>query len=101
RRVGWLPDYEIHHHGVTLLESERQDYDTVSRQVDDLAENLRQMGIDSSRAFSMQAQQGDVGDAVRAYVAATSRRKDLLYRATERTRVAGAVVTRALRVRPR
>jgi superfamily II DNA or RNA helicase len=101
RAVGWLPDYEIHHHGVTLHPDEQLEYETVSRRVDDLADQLRQMGIDSSRAHSLQGQRGDTGDAVRAYIAATSRRKDLLYRVRERTRIAARLVTDALAVRER
>lgn len=101
RQIGWLPDYEIHHHGLTLHEDERQEYESISRQVDDLADHLRQMGIDTSRAHSLQSQGGDVGEAVRAYVAATSRRKDFLYRARERSRVAARVVAASMRGRTR
>lgn len=97
RTIGWLPEYEIHHHGLTLHEDERHEYESISRQVDDMADHLRQMGIDTSRAHSLQAQPGEVGDAVRAYVAATSRRKDFLYRARERSRVAARVVARSMR----
>lgn len=99
RRVGWLPDYQIYHHGLTLHAKERQDYEAISRRVDDLGDRLRQLGVDTTRAQMLRGQQGDVGDAARAYVSATSSRKDLLYRARERTRVAAKIVTKALGAR--
>lgn len=101
REIGWLPEYQIHHHGITLHDDERQEYEVISRRVDDLADQLRQMGVDSSRAFSMQGQQGDLGEAVRSYVAATARRKDFLYRARDRGRVAARIVARSMRDRDR
>src|SRR5699024_10586745 len=58
RRLGWLPDYRIHHHGLRLTDTERHDYDAISRRVDDLADRLREMGVDSSRAHSLQARPG-------------------------------------------
>lgn len=96
RRVGWLPDYEIHHHGLTLHPDERAQYDTISRRIDDLGDQLRQMGIDTTRAMALRGKQGDLGELVRSYVGLTTRRKDLLYRARERTRVAAQIVTEAM-----
>ena len=96
REIGWLPDYRIEHHGVTLTDEERREYEALSRKVEDLAENLRQAGVESSRAFSMQRQEGDLGDLARSYVAATSRRKDFLYKVKERSRVAAKVVDKAM-----
>jgi len=96
REIGWLPEYTIHHHGITLHEEERNQYEKLSRRADDMAENLRQAGVASSRAFSMQRQQGELGDLARAYVAATARRKDFLYRAKDRSRVAAKIVEKAM-----
>lgn len=101
RRAGWLPDYEIHHHGLTLHPDERRDYESISRRIDDLGDQLRQMGIDTTRAMGLRGRQGDVGDLVRSYVGLTTRRKDLLYRARERTRVAAQIVTEAMAGRER
>ena len=96
RALGWLPSYEIHHHGLTLRDDERREYASISRRVDDVVDQLRSMGIDTGRAQSLQGAPGEVGDVARSYVSLTSLRKDLLYRATERTRVAVRLVTREL-----
>ncbi|MCW2620681.1 MAG: hypothetical protein JWL64_283, partial [Frankiales bacterium] len=87
REVGWLPDYRIHHHGVALDADERRDYDRLSRQVDDLADRLRSLGREPAQARRLVSQPGDLGATASAYVSATAQRKDLLYRAPERTRV--------------
>jgi superfamily II DNA or RNA helicase len=88
RLAGWLPNFTVHHHGVQLLSEERPEYDRLSRQIDDLSDRIRGHGADASRARSLVAQRGDLGQLASAYVAATAKRKDLLYRARERTRVA-------------
>jgi superfamily II DNA or RNA helicase len=87
RRAGWLPDYQLHHHGVTLTADERARYDAVSRRVDDTMEALRDMGIAPERARSVASRKDEVGHAASTFVALTSERKDLLYRAAERHRV--------------
>ena len=96
RALDWLPKYEIHHHGLTLLPEERLEYASISRRVDDAGDQLRGLGVETARAQSLQGQPGEVGNAARTYVALTSKRKDLLYRARERTRVAVRIVTQAL-----
>jgi len=101
RRVGWLPDYQVHHHGVSLLPVEQTDYERMSRRVDDAADQLRELGGDSSRAHHLQGRSDEVGLAARAYVALTSNRKDILYRAKERERVAVRIVTQAMGSGPR
>jgi superfamily II DNA or RNA helicase len=93
---GWLPDYDIHHHGLRLTSEERREYESLSRRVDDLADHLRKLGFDASRAQHLQTRRDDVGQAARSYVGVTSQRKDLLYRARERTRVAQRLVADAL-----
>jgi len=98
RSIGWLPDYTVHHHGLTLLPPERQEYEQLSRRIDEAAGDLRDLGGESTRARQLQARQDDVGRAARAYVALTSNRKDLLYRAAERGRVAARIVGSAVEV---
>ena len=61
RSVGWLPDYEVHHHGVSLLAAEQADYERMSRRVDDAADRLRELGGDSSRAHHLQGRNDEVG----------------------------------------
>lgn len=96
RRIGWLPEYQLNHHGLGLHPTERDRYEAVSRRVDELADELRSLGADTSRAQSLQGRNDDLGLAAKSYVAATSQRKDLLYRARERTRVATRLVLDAL-----
>jgi superfamily II DNA or RNA helicase len=101
REAGWLPDYEIDHHGVQLDDVERRRYDEVSRQVDDAADRMEQLGADTTRARSLSRRDDAVGKSAQQYVAATAVRKDLLYRAGERTRIATAIVQDAFRRRGR
>lgn len=101
RRGGWLPDYVIHHHGVTLLPEERTEYDGVSRRIDDLGDQLASLGGDKTRARAYASRQDELGKIARQYVTATARRKDLLYRAAERHRVAVSLVRTALREKQR
>jgi superfamily II DNA or RNA helicase len=96
---GWLPAYEIHHHGVELHPGERRRYDKLTREVDDAADQLRDLGVLTSQARRVARRSDESGAAARAYVAATSRRKDLLYRGNERERVTMRVV-RDLHERP-
>ncbi len=93
---GWLPDYEIHHHGIQLTDGERHEYDKVSRQVDDLADELRSLGFEAGRVQQLQRRGGEVASVARKYIAVTSRRKDLLYRATDRSRVAHRIIEDSL-----
>lgn len=100
REVGWLPDYTIHHHGVTLAAGERRDYDRLSRLVDDLADQLRSLGKEPGRARALMGRSDAVGQAAAGYVGATARRKDLLHRARERRRVTTAVLERTFATDP-
>lgn len=100
REVGWLPNYAIHHHGVTLAADERRDYDRLSRLVDDLADQLRSLGKEPGRARVLMGRSDAVGQAAAGYVGATARRKDLLYRARERRRVTTTVLQQAFAADP-
>lgn len=94
RLIGWLPTYEVHHHALTLEDDERAEYDRLSRRVDDAADALREGGHPTSAARNLASRGGDVGEAARQYVSSTSARKDLLYRARQRHRVA-SLLTRS------
>jgi superfamily II DNA or RNA helicase len=96
RLAGWLPNYELHHHGVTLTEKEREEYERISRRVDDAADQLRELGVETVRARQLQAKGGEIGAAASAYVTSTARRKDLLYRASGRGHVAATLVQQAI-----
>ncbi|MFF5219442.1 DEAD/DEAH box helicase [Micromonospora sp. NPDC000442] len=96
RLAGWLPDYDIHHHGIQLSPEEQRQYDQISRQVDDLGDELRSLGLEMGRAQQLQKRRDEVGLLARRYIAATSRRKDLLYRAAHRARVVMRILTQTL-----
>jgi hypothetical protein len=96
REAGWLPEYEIHHHGLPLSSSdERLAYERVTREIDDLADRLRDVGVEPQRA-RLRASDGDVGAVARSYVAKTAMRKDLLYRSAARVPVALRLVQQSL-----
>jgi superfamily II DNA or RNA helicase len=94
RIAGWLPEFTLHHHGIALSPGEQRDYDSVSRRVDDAADALRAHGVEPARARSIATRQDEAGDAARVWVQLTSQRKDLLYRAQERQRVAALLTER-------
>lgn len=87
REAGWLPEFTLHHHGVSLAPEERAEYDILSRRVDDVADTLRGYGVEPGRARSIAGRQDEAGEAARIWVQLTAKRKDLLYRARERGRV--------------
>lgn len=100
RAVGWLPEFTVHHHAVELSAPERSEYDRLSRQIDDLADRLGDLGGEAVRARNLVNVPGDLGRVAGAYVAATAKRKDVLYRAEERSRVTTAILARAIADRP-
>lgn len=95
RRAGWLPEFELNHHAVTLRPAEEQRYDAVSRQIEDARDELRALGGDTARARMISTQRTDVGQAARRWVTLTGQRKNLLYHASERNRIAVELVRQA------
>jgi superfamily II DNA or RNA helicase len=100
---GWLPEYTVHHHGVRLNEDERREYERISRKVTDTADQLSSAGFQTSQAWNLAARAGDLAPLAQAYIGALAARKDFLYRASERGRVAARVVQSAVErnARPR
>jgi superfamily II DNA or RNA helicase len=96
RETGWLPAYTVHHHGVRLTENERREYDRISRKVTDSADRLTSAGFQTSQAWHLAARGGETAPLAQAYMGALSLRKDFLYRAVERSRVAARLVEQAL-----
>lgn len=95
RAAGWLPNYTLSHHAVSLRQEERARYDVLSRQVDDARDGIRGLGGDPLRARTLARRADDLGEAARRWVSLTGQRKDLLYRAAERQRVAATLVADA------
>jgi superfamily II DNA or RNA helicase len=92
RRIGWLPEFTVTHHAVHLLQDEQRRYDEISRTIDDLADQLSAAGVDAASARVVATKNGETAQLARGYVGAVSLRKDLLYRASERTRVTERIV---------
>ncbi len=97
REIGWLPVYTVHHHGVRLTEDERREYERVSRKVTDAADRLTSGGFQTSQAWSLAARGGEAGPLAQGYIGALTARKDFLYRASERGRVAARLVEQSLK----
>ena len=95
RAIGWLPEYAIHHHGVALDADERKAYVAQSSIVDGNEAALRKLGGDASRAWGLQRLASPLGVASARYVASVSKRKDVVYAARERNRVARTIVSGA------
>jgi superfamily II DNA or RNA helicase len=96
RSAGRLPDYEIQHHGITLLPDERKKYDDQSGEVDDVSRRLRAAGVEPGRARAVLNKGGAAAELARAYLVKTAMRKDLLYRAAERERITLLLVEQAM-----
>lgn len=93
RVAGWLPEFTLFHHAVSLLPEEQERYDRVSREVDDASDELHGLGGEQARAHQLSKRRDDLGEAARRWIMLTGQRKDLLYRAAERDRVASRLVT--------
>lgn len=91
REAGWLPEYSLHHHGVSLRDEERLKYEALCRRVDDAADELRAHGVETSRSRQLAGRNDEVGQAARRWVQLTAERKDLLFRCQERGRIAARI----------
>ncbi len=95
RAIGWLPEYAIHHHGIELAPSERAAYTAQSLVVDGNEAALRKLGGDAGRAWGLQRRRDPLGIASARYVSSVAKRKDIVYAARERNRVARRIVANA------
>lgn len=92
RAAGWLPEFTLFHHAVSLLPAEQERYDRISREVDDAYDELQALGGEQARARRLSMRRDELGEAARRWVMLTGQRKDLLYRAAERDRIAVGLV---------
>jgi superfamily II DNA or RNA helicase len=97
-RAGMLPRYQIHHHAVTLTESERGTYDRMSRTVSDAREAVLRCGGRPDSYLAYISRSG-VGAALRGAALALQQayliRKNFLYKAAERVRVTERLLVEA------
>lgn len=95
RASGWLPTYRLVHHGVALTDDERPEYERLSRRISDLQDQLADLGVSGAALTRVGSPGGDTGELLNALRGLTGRRKDLLYRASERRRIAQRLVGEA------
>lgn len=93
RAIGWLPDYAIHHHGIELDAAERTAYVAQSSVVEGNEAALKKLGGDAARAWALQRRGDPLGRASARYVASVAKRKDIVYAARERNRIARRLIT--------
>jgi superfamily II DNA or RNA helicase len=97
RSLGLLPKYVIHHHRLPMSESEAEKYEELSREVQDLKDELRRTGV-SPEACSKYCTRPPPHatpaqlKAARALQAAIFRRKQWLYGVSSRNAVARLIV---------
>ena len=100
RQAGWLPRYQVNHHGTTLSPGERARYDVLTRRIDDVDEQLRGAGVQRSRFRQMTTAGDEIGKLALQWQVLTGQRKDLLYRSAERSRIAVRLTQRRLEKAP-
>lgn len=87
REAGWLPKYEVSHHGLGLSKDEREKYEALTRKVDDVTDRLEELGF--KRAQLVRGIRGDAetNRLIDSWTTLTNQRKDLLFRAVDRRRI--------------
>lgn len=95
RASGWLPTYRLVHHGVALTDEERSEYERLSRRISDLQDQLSDLGVAGAALTRVGKPGGGTDELLNALRGLTGRRKHLLYRASERRRIAERLVGEA------
>jgi superfamily II DNA or RNA helicase len=100
RKLGMLPRYEIHHHGIELDEDEDGRYQSLNKAIRDACRDLRWVGGDPARYMRYLHGRGKVSEqqmlAAQALQELYFARKQFLYSCSERRRVAARVVKNAM-----
>lgn len=100
RELGLLPRYVIHHHRLPMSKSEAEKYENLSREVQDLKDELRRTGVSPEACNKYctrpppHATPAQI-KAARALQAAIFRRKQWLYGVSSRNAVARLIVADA------
>jgi superfamily II DNA or RNA helicase len=100
RSLGLLPRYEIHHHRLPMSEPEAEKYEVLSREVQDLKDELRRTGVSPEACNKYCTRPPPHATpaqlkAARALQAAIFRRKQWLYGVSSRNAVARLIVADA------
>lgn len=89
---GILPEFEIHHYGLSLTMEEREKYENLSRRIRDTTKELKQLGHhygihDSNiprRAQELAKRQDELGLVAKQHLYLTNQRRHLLYNSASR-----------------
>ena len=109
---GILPKFAIRHFGLPLTQPVRQEYEKLAREITDLRENLPRTPVQPPRilteadlsdgpARQMRRGRGEVSLVAAQYVAAVTRRKQLLYRVDARMEAVVALLERSWGAAPK
>lgn len=108
---GILPKFAIRHFGLPLTQPVRQEYEKLAREITDLRENLQNSSpaaanLDGGRLVrwarkQMRRGRGEVSLVAAQYVAAVTRRKQLLYRVDARMEAVVALLERSWGAAPK
>lgn len=92
REAGWLPEYRLTHHAITLTPDERTRYESLSTRIDELTDELRAHGVNRAQIMQLKTDNEEARALAQSWKALTTQRKDLLFRANERSRIAAILV---------
>ncbi|HBF99996.1 MAG TPA: hypothetical protein DDW87_00280, partial [Firmicutes bacterium] len=107
-KQGILPEFEIHHYGLPLVDSERERYDSLSRRLRDVSSELRELGHRygfhdaniTSRTQILAKREDQLGLVARQHIALTTQRKRLLYDAQLRSCAALVILRQEFQENP-
>lgn len=106
--IGVLPPFEIRHYGLELIPKERAEYDSLSRSITDARTQLEGVLSGSRRpggsllafARGLAKGRGKYSGVASRFVNEASRRKQLLYRATNRRRAVQYILEAEFKANP-
>jgi superfamily II DNA or RNA helicase len=98
--AGWLPDFKVLHHGIRLSKEEQEEYEALTRKVDDVTQRLEDLGFKKSQLVRGIRGDADSNRLIDSWTLLTNQRKDLLFRAEERRRIATKLVRDELEKSP-
>lgn len=101
-----LPKFQVVHYGLYLTEEERNNYDSLSRSIQELTNNLRERGnVPSGKALfswcqKMSKTNDTIGKMASHYLSQTAKRKHLLYNAQNRSKAVLKVLAQEKKQNP-
>ena len=100
REIDWLPSFQMFHHGVELNGEELFSYRNMTEDITDALEVLQAYNINPAHAQRYIQRPAPIGSAAKTYSTMVKQRKHLLYKSTERNRIATQIIQDILKDRP-